>query len=784
MSIPSRSLLRAWPARAAAVSALVVGVAGLTLLPGGSTPAAAAGLVPWADCDALLGHYRTELARTATPYGVGSGGLTFATTDMRLESSTAATAGAGGGATGGAVGTGPTGTNVQEAGVDEPDTAKLHGELLLASAGGRLQVLRAGPQPELLSTLPLGDGTSQAELLVDGDRVLAVVPGWRGVTEAWGGPVPALPVPAPPVPAPQPEPVPGAPEPALPPVEDVVPVAPAVPPAGAGGGSGASIALAPGEQVVRLVLIDLTDPAAPTVLEQLELDGRYVSARLVGGTVRVVTTSSPRLPSTGPAEPYGPAQEEESLAANREAAESVGVEEVLPRAVRLGPDGEELSSGPAVDCAGVQHAGSAAGASTLLVTTLRPSTGLTALDSTGVTTDGDLVYASADRLYVATSRWGTVAPADGRDIAPAPDDVTTEVHAFDTTAAGRTPYVGSGSVTGFVHGRWALSEHEGLLRVATTQQPPWNSAETSSSSVVVLAEEGTRLVERGRLDGLGPDERIYAVRYFGDVATVVTFRETDPLYVLDLADPGDPRLLGELKIPGFSTYLHPVGDDRLLAVGQDADSTGRTLGVQVSLFDLSDLSDPVKVDRLSLGEGHTAAGDDSRAFGYDPQRRLAAMPFSRWDERTGISEYSALAVRVTEDFRLEEAGRLDVGRQVAVERVLLAGDLAYAVTSGGVVAVDAASFAPTGRVAFEGLPPAPVDVPLPEPLPEGPAVTPLPDQPGSDGSVPILPAEPLGPDCSVSSDGATSCPDGGSGAGSSGSSGSSGAVEPGSAGTG
>jgi hypothetical protein len=458
---------------------------------------------------------------------------------------------------------------------------------------------------------------------------------------------------------------------------------------------------APGTPVVQATLVDLADPTAPRVVETLELDGRYVSARLVDGTVRLVTASTPQVPSVGPQEPFGPEQERDALERNRAAARGVGLDDVLPRAVRRGADGAVLDEGPALGCDDVRRpASDAVGASTLTVTTLRPADGLAALDSTAVTTDGDLVYASPDRLYVATSRWGTAGPADG-----APDGTpSTELHAFDTTSGDRTRYVGSGSVPGYLYGRWGLSEHRGDLRVATTLQPPWDGPEKTSSSLVVLREDGDRLVERGRLDGLGVDERIYAVRYFGDLATVVTFRQTDPLYVVDLADPERPRVLGELKIPGFSTYLHPVGDDRLLGVGSDADDQGRVTGFQLSLFDLTDLSRPTQVDRLSLGQGWSPAADDSRAFGYDPARRLAALPFSTYDDRTGTSGSSALGVRVTEDFRLVEAGRLPVDGTTSVERVLLAGDVLYAVTHQGLVAADPSSLARTGSAAFAGVP--------------------------------------------------------------------------------
>jgi uncharacterized secreted protein with C-terminal beta-propeller domain len=217
--------------------------------------------------------------------------------------------------------------------------------------------------------------------------------------------------------------------------------------------------------------------------------------------------------------------------------------------------------------------------------------------------------------------------------------------------------------------------------------------------VVKLAERDGRLVETGRVEGLGRTEQIRAVRYFGDIAAVVTFRQTDPLYLLDLS--GTPRVLGELKIPGFSTYLHPLGDGKLLGVGQDADKNGQVTGVQVSGFDVSDLTSPTQVDRLHLGPGWTPALDDSRAFTYDPARRLATFVFSGYDPAAELGqETSALGVRVDADGMLRELGRMPVTEDYPPERVLLDDDVVLAVGHGGVVAGDATTWTRTGSLDY------------------------------------------------------------------------------------
>ncbi len=609
----------------ATVTALVLVGAGATLLPGGAEEAAASALRPYTDCDQLLDRYRDALDRPMRN-STASSAQESTTSDSSAGADSSPLAAAAPG-TGEAVTSGPTGTNVQERGVDEPDSAKTVGGLLYALSDTRLQVLSTGGQPAIISTLALGGaGTYGGELLVQGDRVLVLLPADGG----GGGAEPM------------------------------------------DGGSSGSIAMPlPVSQRTRLLLVDVAEPSAPQLMESLTLDGRYLSARLSGGVVRLVTSSTPTLDDP----------------------EDATINQVLPSAVRRGPSGRVVSDAPAVDCEQVHYADdSAPSASTLLVTTLDLTRDLAAVDRTAVTTAGDLVYASPDRLYVATSRWDLRARSrDGRD-------ATTEVHAFDTTSPTSTRYAGTASVDGTVHGRWAFSSYAGHLRVATTLSGG-PTGRGSSSSVIVLEERSDSLVETGRVVDLGPDERIYAVRYFGDLATVVTFRQTDPLYVLDLGDPRNPRLLGELKVPGFSTYLHPVGDDRLLAVGQDATSTGRVTGLQVSLFDLSDRSKPVQLDRLPLGRSATPASQDSRAFGYDPARRLALLPLTENDSATG-STSSALGIRVTEQGTLEEVGRLDTSSSAQAERVLFDAEHVYAVSRRGVTAGTAADLERTGAVAF------------------------------------------------------------------------------------
>ena len=161
--------------------------------------------------------------------------------------------------------------------------------------------------------------------------------------------------------------------------------------------------------------------------------------------------------------------------------------------------------------------------------------------------------------------------------------MTTAIHKFDISSPLRTEYRGSGTVSGYLLSQWSLSEYRGVLRVVSTETPAWwGNGRESESFLTTLRQRGGELVQAGRIGGLGKGERVYAVRFAGDVGYAVTFRQIDPLYTLDLAVPERPRVLGELKIPGYSAYLHPVGEDLLLGIGQDATDEGRPLGTQVS----------------------------------------------------------------------------------------------------------------------------------------------------------------------------------------------------------
>jgi uncharacterized secreted protein with C-terminal beta-propeller domain len=319
--------------------------------------------------------------------------------------------------------------------------------------------------------------------------------------------------------------------------------------------------------------------------------------------------------------------------------------------------------------------------------------GLPAVDSDALMTDASTVYASPRSLVVATERWA----GEGGSGAG-----TTQLHRFEASARGTTAYRASGEVRGHVLNQFSLSELDGRLRVATTEVPEWIDAaprRESESFVTVLEERAGRLAEVGRVGGLGRGERIFAVRFIGDVGYVVTFRQVDPLYTVDLSNPASPRVLGELKIRGYSAYLHPVGEGLLLGVGQDATAEGRQLGTQVSLFDVSDLRAPRRLHAWSLGSAFSSSAVefDHHAFLWWPPAKLAVVPVEAYDREPAFA--GAVGLRVDRSAGIAEAGRVRHADAV-VRRSLVAGGRLLTISEAGVKASSLDTLADVGWAAF------------------------------------------------------------------------------------
>ena len=580
-------------------------------------------LKAFGSCDSLVSYARRNARRT----GGGSGVPTRAPTlsplvitpvndVMTPQAGTAPAPAAQEESGGGRSGPDFSGTNVQEAGVDEPDVVKTDGRRVVAITAETLRILDVtGPGPRALGTLEL-EGYGH-QMLVRGDRALVM----------------------------------------------------------------ASL----GSETL-LTEVDLTNPAAPVVRRSMTLAGAPIAARLTGGTARVVVASSPGF-------------------VRPQALPRTSARTWVPRTVLRSRISGRTFRRSVVPCDDVRRPPEFSGLDLLTVLTVDLDKGLFSVDRDAIMAGAQTVYASQTGLYVASQRYVRALERD-RDLPPRMD---TEIHRFDTSKAGETAYASTGEVPGYVLNQYSMSEHEGELRVASTETPAWlgegvavaAQAAQEQSYVTVLREQGPRLARVGQVGGLGKGERIYAVRFMGDKGYVVTFRQVDPLYTLDLADPADPKVLGELKILGYSAYLHPVSDDRLLGIGQDATEDGRTRGSQLSLFDVSDLRNPRRVAQAGLGADSSSPAEfDPHAFLYWDPTRLAVIPLERYGQSS--REAAALGFRVGAS-SLTEAGRV-VHRQgedtVPIGRSLVIGGRLYTLSYAGLGVSRLDSMEPLGFTPF------------------------------------------------------------------------------------
>lgn len=539
-----------------------------------------------------------------------------------------------------------SGTNVQVEGVDEPDMVKSDGDrIVLISEGDLIVVDVTGPDPEEVGRMHLGDRAVQSFFL-SGDRVLLFGSSW----------VSHHPIPL----------------------------------------AEADAAFAPVQQSPTVQVTEVDISGDPEILRTMSIDGSFISGRMVGDAVRLVTTSGPVGFEWSFPKGSGLRAERKAIEENREIIRNSTEENWIPYFLVSDAEGDVVEEGVLFECDRARHPDEFSGLDMLSVLTIDLSTGLDLVDATGVMAAGNTVYASSDSLYVATQGWQAWqwGRGGGDD---RPEDVKTQIHKFDISSKTTTEYLASGEVEGYLLNQFSMDEHDGHLRVASTTSPNWwGSGVDSESMIAIMHEVDGELVRVGLVDGLGLTEQIYSVRFMGDIGYLVTFRQTDPLYTLDLSEPTNPKVVGELKILGYSAYLHPLGGGLLMGVGQDATDTGRIQGTQVSIFDVSDPADPRRVDTYTLSEGSNSQVEyDHHAFLYWEPERLAMVPVQQWqwDDKGEEVFFGVVGLRVRSDGSLDEVKTVvhpggsgkDYDWRAQVQRSVVIEDVVYTISSKGMM---------------------------------------------------------------------------------------------------
>jgi hypothetical protein len=551
-----------------------------------------------------------------------------------------------------------SGTNNQIAGVDEPDFVKNDGKYIYLVAGNQLRIVEAWP-PESARTISRFTIAGQArKLYVTQNRAVvysSLDPGAAPSAGAGANPAPAA-----------------APKPSR------------------GGQAkectyGYDCELTGDGRPTQITVLDISDRAAPVVLREIATTGSFVSARRVGNAAFTVLASMHNpfpevadwpadLPGCWSA-PLAVTTIQQSFARlrdkNRGIIEAASVDGFLPvvRDTSRRPGAQvEVRDNVLGDCRRFysENIGTGDAFTSVLAFDIDRDEGLA---SATVYSRPGAVYASAGALYFSVPHRRDEGMGWYRDFAAA-QQVST-VHKFNliTTGAVNVAYAGSGVVKGRVLNQFGMDEHRGDLRIATTSGRVPEPGVHSTMSVLADVEGALEVV--GQVDKLAPGEDIRSVRFDGDRGYVVTFKKTDPLFVFDLADPRAPRVEAELKIPGFSTYMHRMDANHLLTIGYDAADQGSFAyftGVMLQIFDVSDPKAPYLKHKVVIGSrgSSSEALTNHLAFNYYPPRDLLLLPMTICELPPGSTNLfgarptfsGLLAWNVTAGAGFSDAGRV------------------------------------------------------------------------------------------------------------------------------
>ncbi len=402
---------------------------------------------------------------------------------------------------------------------------------------------------------------------------------------------------------------------------------------------------------VKVTVIDVADLANPRVTQEYHLPGHYENSRRVGSAVRIVLNDAFRWPKTVrwyPEDSSGTLYNDKTrlakaydqlMATNEQAIRAAALTDWLPLSKRRDEHGNWVDV--PYNCSDFHRSNAPTKLGLVTVATLNLATPDQPPARTSIVAESGEVYASAQHLYVASRHWWWWPELGQAD--------HTYLHKFDISQPDRAVYVGSGGVDGHIIDQFSMDEDSrGYFRVATTintrvedtENPgnTWGRMETKSR-VSVLGESNGTLALIGQTEDLAPGEQVFSSRFVEEKGFVVTFRQVDPLFTIDLSDPQNPRKVGELKIPGFSTYIHPLDANHLLTIGEDRDANGgwSSRAVKLTIFDVTDMTQPREAFTQTIGStyGYSEAQHEHKAFNYFPAKKLLAIPF--WDYNPGYN---------------------------------------------------------------------------------------------------------------------------------------------------
>lgn len=316
------------------------------------------------------------------------------------------------------------------------------------------------------------------------------------------------------------------------------------------------------DPVTNFLLFDISDKTKPEMVYDFSQDGNFFSSRLVDGRIILLSQYSVNCYDL---------ELKDGYAVYEDIAPSIsinGAESMLEAPmITILPQEDYYSETYTV------------------MTSIDLDSPKAVSKTSAVLGSGHEVYCTSDNLYIITQRY------DNENRVINMSSTVTVIYRF-SLENGTIAADGKGEVAGRILNQFSLDEKDGYIRIATTL--------TESNQIAVLDKD---LKQVAKIDGIAPGETIQSVRYIGDYGYVVTFRQTDPLFVIDFRNMKNPEIVGELKIPGFSSYLHPF-NGYLVGIGTDGTESGTTDGLKISLFDISDPTNPQEIDRFIVQSAH------------------------------------------------------------------------------------------------------------------------------------------------------------------------------------
>lgn len=360
--------------------------------------------------------------------------------------------------------------------------------------------------------------------------------------------------------------------------------------------------------ITRMYVFDIKDKSKVEKIRELSYEGNYSSSRKVGSMVYLVV-NKPEFIYTIP--------------------ENWSAHEIVPLYL---DSAESEKVNKVASCGDILYLPGSESTNYIVVAGVPiDDPQAPAVDEVVLGSSGD-IYSSKENLYVAEQKYDWFYDDDN-------DEEQTIVHKFNL---GRTDvkYFGKSDVPGHILNQFSMDEYKGNFRIATTIGDVWNSENPSQNNVYILDEN---LKHVGNIEGIAPGEKIYSVRFMGDRAYMVTFKKVDPFFVIDVADPANPRILGKLKIPGYSDYLHPYDENHIIGFGKEAvDPTELEKegwnsgsfdfawyqGMKIAMFDVTDVSNPVEMFKAQIGDRGTDSPllSDHKALLFDKNKGLMAFP--------------------------------------------------------------------------------------------------------------------------------------------------------------